>query len=75
MGELLKGKVLFPGTDCILYHHGRSPLQFVAFFPSYHQPSITSLKRPVDADLLWICITNPGLSEGAVRQQREVGDE
>lgn len=20
MGELLKGKVLFPGTDCILYH-------------------------------------------------------
>ncbi|KAG7497941.1 mitogen-activated protein kinase 11-like [Solea senegalensis] len=22
MGELLKGKVLFPGTDCILYQHG-----------------------------------------------------
>lgn len=33
MGELLKGKVLFPGTDCILYQPGKSPLQFAAFFP------------------------------------------
>ena len=33
MGELLKGKVLFPGTDCILYQHGMSPPQFSAFSP------------------------------------------
>lgn len=30
MGELLKGKVLFPGTDCILYQHAKSPLLFAA---------------------------------------------
>uniref|UniRef100_A0A665TUA1 mitogen-activated protein kinase n=1 Tax=Echeneis naucrates TaxID=173247 RepID=A0A665TUA1_ECHNA len=31
MGELLKGKVLFPGSDCILYQHFMSPQQFAAF--------------------------------------------
>lgn len=32
MGELLKGKVLFPGTDCILYMHEKSPRLLQLFF-------------------------------------------
>uniref|UniRef100_A0A8C9YY63 mitogen-activated protein kinase n=1 Tax=Sander lucioperca TaxID=283035 RepID=A0A8C9YY63_SANLU len=51
MGELLKGKVLFPGTDCILYHHGKSPLQFAAFFPLLAQKYIQSLPFMPQQDL------------------------
>lgn len=34
MGELLKGKVLFPGTDCILYMHEKSLVRPQLFFTS-----------------------------------------
>uniref|UniRef100_A0A8C3AQU8 mitogen-activated protein kinase n=1 Tax=Cyclopterus lumpus TaxID=8103 RepID=A0A8C3AQU8_CYCLU len=51
MGELLKGKVLFPGTDCILYQHGERPTAICNLFPLLAQKYIQSLPFMPQQDL------------------------
>uniref|UniRef100_A0A671YKI7 mitogen-activated protein kinase n=1 Tax=Sparus aurata TaxID=8175 RepID=A0A671YKI7_SPAAU len=62
MGELLKGKVLFPGTDCILYQPGKSPaglylqaqkyIQSLPFMPQQDLEKIFRGANPLAVDLL-----------------------